>query len=1170
MKAQISRDSHRPDRHFGGVYHQQGRMLTDADWNELVDVLRARARRAAACAMGTGVPADGGALVIDDNRVAPGRPSPIVAPAWGRVVVDGIVADVLPDPGHAGAFDYAAQLAFPDAPPLPAGDHTLYVDVWERLVIAAEDDGLLDPALHGADTCVRTQVLAQVKHCASAADVTDAALNPPQGDAVFALQNAPSVAGVADPCGVDTALALDLGNALFRLEVQAVHGPANAPTKVVLTWSSENGAEAHAVDARPAEFTDKPYVYEFFSRTTELHVGTHLNGGPVQRSALATDGYPATAPTVGLPGDLQLVRRWDGFCELLFDGKSWSFAGGPAAGLHLGAELTPAAGSSVVTASGDFAIRIGDLVLSLACGGKTFVAGDHWLALLRRHTGAEAGAPAPEPSFLPLPVGIVHHFLPLVSFVGGAPAAPSVADGSLRARAFPRLTDLTAPRVGYDPSVTTVARWQAISDDPAIVPRTVQDAIDLLAAELDASEIAYSFPTCGGTASVQSLLSTLPGWPDVDGDGFVSVKDAFDALLCHLDASRIPYSTSEAETIRDWLDTLRADVDARVKIAGDHMDGDLRMKPTAKIGIHTDTPGGALHVAGGGTDGKFGKTAAGIEVDVRGDKHTALQANGAKASYRLDVSNGHGDVNRTWNAFGDGTQHTYDTKEIGAAWWRIEGGDVRLCTAPPSTSDPIDWSCGFRQDEDGHVHVGSPADPADERDLTVSGLLWTKRFRMPDGAASGLVLTSDAQGHASWAAASGSGWVLSGKDVYQQLPEGRVAIGEPAGSKIGGKLSVKGTAGSLYVGPTQSAIEVVEATKRGDAAFVAVGSKRGSTDERGAFRLTIHDGSARVTQTWNARAGKDASGNNVHFRDRQDPAVLLRMGTNPDTTNGRFGVLTAPSDDEGTVIAWKTCLEVDEDGDVWVPSGALRPSAGGSESAGIRWPSNPGAGSGDTAWIRYFVRDGQDTTLQIGIANNMADHIELKASGNVGVDTSTPSEKLHVNGRFLRVDGTNGEAVYLGGDGTTILRPGTTAKKVVLLGSMDGGCDEVRLFNKVFDDFMHLRCHDIWHKGLHTHSDAALKENVAPLEGALESVLGLRGVSFDWIDGAGPQDENVLGFVAQEVADVRPDLVVEDGDGRLALRSTGFAPLLVEAVKEQQARIDALERELAALRERLE
>ena len=83
-----------------------------------------------------------------------------------------------------------------------------------------------------------------------------------------------------------------------------------------------------------------------------------------------------------------------------------------------------------------------------------------------------------------------------------------------------------------------------------------------------------------------------------------------------------------------------------------------------------------------------------------------------------------------------------------------------------------------------------------------------------------------------------------------------------------------------------------------------------------------------------------------------------------------------------------------------VVGGAIRPSAGNAETAGIMFPKDPGGGSSDAAWVRYYARTGEETTLEIGIANDPQDHISLMASGNVGIGTLAPVEPLEVNGRI--------------------------------------------------------------------------------------------------------------------------------------------------------------------------
>ena len=85
-----------------------------------------------------------------------------------------------------------------------------------------------------------------------------------------------------------------------------------------------------------------------------------------------------------------------------------------------------------------------------------------------------------------------------------------------------------------------------------------------------------------------------------------------------------------------------------------------------------------------------------------------------------------------------------------------------------------------------------------------------------------------------------------------------------------------------------------------------------------------------------------------------------------------------------------------------VSGGAIRPAAGDSDKAGIMFPKDPFGGSGDAAWIRYYRRGktGENTTLEIGTSDNKRDHIALMASGNVGIGTDNPGEKLEVDGNI--------------------------------------------------------------------------------------------------------------------------------------------------------------------------
>jgi hypothetical protein len=93
-------------------------------------------------------------------------------------------------------------------------------------------------------------------------------------------------------------------------------------------------------------------------------------------------------------------------------------------------------------------------------------------------------------------------------------------------------------------------------------------------------------------------------------------------------------------------------------------------------------------------------------------------------------------------------------------------------------------------------------------------------------------------------------------------------------------------------------------------------------------------------------------------------------------------------------------------------------------------------------------------------------------------------------------------------------------------------------------------------------SDISLKENIEPLEKALSKILKLQGVTFDWKEDSETRQYTKLkediGFIAQQVQEVIPELVRKNDNGLLSLRDRGLTALLVEAIKEQQSQIEEL------------
>jgi len=86
-------------------------------------------------------------------------------------------------------------------------------------------------------------------------------------------------------------------------------------------------------------------------------------------------------------------------------------------------------------------------------------------------------------------------------------------------------------------------------------------------------------------------------------------------------------------------------------------------------------------------------------------------------------------------------------------------------------------------------------------------------------------------------------------------------------------------------------------------------------------------------------------------------------------------------------------------------------------------------------------------------------------------------------------------------------------------------------------------------------SDERLKENIYPIDNAFDRVNNIEGVYFNWKD----KSERNVGVLAQQVEKVLPEVVSQDGNGYLNVDYGGIVPLLLEAIKELEARITYLE-----------
>ena len=92
-------------------------------------------------------------------------------------------------------------------------------------------------------------------------------------------------------------------------------------------------------------------------------------------------------------------------------------------------------------------------------------------------------------------------------------------------------------------------------------------------------------------------------------------------------------------------------------------------------------------------------------------------------------------------------------------------------------------------------------------------------------------------------------------------------------------------------------------------------------------------------------------------------------------------------------------------------------------------------------------------------------------------------------------------------------------------------------------------------QNLYQPSDHLLKTKLETFSTTATEVLQLQPKRFEW-RASGKSD---LGFIAQEVQSVWPELVSRDPNGTLNLEYSKFIPLLLESIRELKARVEVLE-----------
>ncbi len=243
-----------------------------------------------------------------------------------------------------------------------------------------------------------------------------------------------------------------------------------------------------------------------------------------------------------------------------------------------------------------------------------------------------------------------------------------------------------------------------------------------------------------------------------------------------------------------------------------------------------------------------------------------------------------------------------------------------------------------------------------------------------------------------------------------------------------------------------------------------------------------------------------------------------------------------------------------------------------------------GSGSDVTPAGGGYVTVGSDTGTNIAIDNNeimarsngTATALALNAEGGevrINSGGSRDHDSLEIRGR-----------VYFDNGGNSGMRmTGTTSNPTNAL--FEPTAFEEGLVGGSTSPFWRIYSREFYAQNAlqyKTYSDRSLKSNIVRIDSALEKIKALEGVSYALSKSplgerkrpltAEEQfvNDNQVGFIAQDVAEVLPQLVTEDEfTGLKTVAYMGVIPVLVEALKEQQQQIEAQRAELDELKAQL-
>ena len=210
-----------------------------------------------------------------------------------------------------------------------------------------------------------------------------------------------------------------------------------------------------------------------------------------------------------------------------------------------------------------------------------------------------------------------------------------------------------------------------------------------------------------------------------------------------------------------------------------------------------------------------------------------------------------------------------------------------------------------------------------------------------------------------------------------------------------------------------------------------------------------------------------------------------------------------------------------------------------------------------------------DIVFGYGSSTSLTENMRIKGNGNVGIGNNNPIRPLSfpaaLGEKILLYPGGVGE-VGIGVYGNELRLHADNPGAKVSFGTQTnaGAFTEAGKF-EIAGGYALSVFGSIWANGVTYASDERFKENITAIQSPLQKLLQLHGVEYEMKTTAFAKNNFLpgrqIGLLAQNVEKIIPEAVHEK-DGYKGVDYARLVPLLIEAIKEQEARIQILENQL--------